>query len=690
MDFGGMIVCRQDRRAAGAGILVGTMDASGIADGRLSISHKGQLDELGSATEFVVTRPPDEIDRWRALLQWATEHEKFLSGQVVVVEDASPDTCLALLALRNRVAGEDFPASWTHYSELWEEGDTEATGEVENSFGALLSALVHAELQNVSSQDPEVRSAALAAAVGKGVAYASGLLSLGLQPDRIPQNLTGAGRDLQKLHREARSRLAYERLAYRQVSRSSARLQLAIHLAGSRRKTLVDAILFSETLFTGVMKHFSRSDPDTFTGRGHALQALYRPALKGSGNDITISTNPAASLDLWALWAELERLEDERWEAFAAKDDGFVRPRGGTDRKLASHDQKIGISSPSHQPWWDDKGRRTLIAAPRSIVHAGAEHPGSLLTWADVKATLWRCYAPTMGLRVADRQDRSEAVKISENSSAVRALRTTLVYGSDISIVDCVRLPGQEDDAILWSPTLSAMFASIVATGGVTIDTLPDPSDFDVMEARGGTIITSEHGVALIELSTTGDFPAQDLRRAASDVAAVVGFARELERSLQSEIRELALASVANEKKGSKRTALRAIYSAKLKARDIWEKFSRVETDSLVRLFRERCELRWQAKARLEMAIAELEELERMIVSASELRANSLLNNIAIYGLPASLAGNFLGGLLLLGESGSFEGFSPAVIIAYVVMTLGLTGLLKWWSMNEASRWRMD
>ncbi|MFN6986402.1 MAG: hypothetical protein ACK4OI_16385, partial [Rhizobium oryzihabitans] len=253
-----------------------------------------------------------------------------------------------------------------------------------------------------------------------------------------------------------------------------------------------------------------------------------------------------------------------------------------------------------------------------------------------------------------------------------------------------VRLPGQEDDAILWSPTLSAMFASIVATGGVTIDSLPDPSDFDVMEARGGTIITSEHGVALIELSTTGDFPAEDLRRAASDVAAVVGFARDLERSLQSEIRELALASVANEKKGSKRTALRAIYSAKLKARDIWEKFSRVETDSLVRLFRERCELRWQAKARLEMAIAELEELERMIVSASELRANSLLNNIAIYGLPASLAGNFLGGLLLFSDSGSFEGLSPAVIVAYLGMATVVAALLKWISTREASNWRID
>lgn len=690
MNFGGTIVCRQDHRACSAGILVGTMDASGIVNGKLSISHKGQGEEFGSATEYVNTRSLDEIEQWREFLQGGIDQETFLSGQVVVVEDASPDTCLALLALRKRMAGEDFPASWTRYSEHWEEGDTEATGEVEHSFGALLSALVHAELQNVSSQDPEVRSAALASAVGKGVVYAWGLVSIGLQPDRIPQNLIGAGRDLQKLHREARSRLAYERLAYRQVSRSSARLQLAIHLAGSRRKTLVDAILFSETLFTGVMKHFSRSDPDTFTGRGYALQALYRPALKGTGNDITISTNPSASLDLWALWAELERLEDERWAVFAETTDGFARPRGGTDRKLVSHDQKIGTSSPSHQPWWDDKGKRTLIAAPRSIIHEGAEYPGSLLTWADVKAALWRCYAPTMGLRVTDRRDRSEAVKISENSSKVRALRTTLVYGSDISIVDCVRLPGQEDDAILWSPTLSAMFASIVATGGVTIDTLPEPSDFDVLEARGGTIITSEHGVALIELSTTGDFPAEDLRRAASDVAAVVGFARDLERSLQSSIRELALASVANEERGSKRAALRDIYSAKLKARDIWEKFSRVETDSLVRQFRERCEVRWQARARLELAIAELEELERMIVSASELRANSLLNSVAIYGLPASLAGNFLGGLLLFSDSGSFEGVSLAVVIAVLSTVILGAVSFRWLSRMEASRWRID
>ncbi|WP_133318294.1 hypothetical protein [Rhizobium deserti] len=593
--------------------------------------------------------------------------------------------------MQSRLIGREFPSLWSSYSELWEEGDTEETGEAEHSFGALLSALVHVELQQASDPSAEVRSDALSTAVRKGMTYASGLISQDLQPSRIPPHLVEAGTGLTRLHREARSRLAYERLAYSQVARSSAKLQLAIHLAGSRRKTLVDAILFSEILFTGAMKHFSRSDPTTFTGRGYALQALHRPALKGTGNDITISTNPASSLDLWALWAELERLEDERWRSFADTPGGFKRPRGNDgDRALVSHDENIGSAMACHQPWWDDKGKRTLIAAPRSVLHDGASFPGSLLTWGDVKAAMWRCYAPTMGLRVSDRKDRATAIKLSDSSANVRALATPLVYGSDTTIIDCVRMPSQGDDAIIWSPTLSAMFAAMLATGEISIDTLPDTSDFDVIEARGGTMIISKHGVALIELSQTSDFPHRELRRAASDVATVVGFARDLERSLQSEIRQLALVSAANENGRSKRSALRAIYSAKLKARDIWERSSRVETDSLVRQFRECCEARWQGRAQLDMVISELEELERMIVSTSELRANALLNKVAIYGLPASLAGNLLGGLLLIGEKGEFNGVAFAVALAYAGSTVAGVAFLFWLVRREASSWRMD
>lgn len=288
MHWDAEIVCRQDGRVGSASVLVGTSDTSGVIEGKISLSHKGKDEVFGSATEYVVSRPAGEIEEWSAVLHIQDKPEQPLRRHIVVVEDASPDTCLALLALQLRLKGEELPWIWSSYSALWEEGDTEATGEAEHSFGALLSALVHVELQKVSDPSAQVRSHALAAAVGKGIAYATGLISRGHEPNQIPVHLAGAGKDLQKLHREARSRLAYERMAYRQVSRTSTKLQLAIHLAGSRRKTLVDAILFSETLFTGAMKHFSRGDPDTFTGRGYAMQALYRPSLKGTGNDMTI------------------------------------------------------------------------------------------------------------------------------------------------------------------------------------------------------------------------------------------------------------------------------------------------------------------------------------------------------------------------------------------------------------------
>lgn len=47
------------------------------------------------------------------------------------------------------------------------------------------------------------------------------------------------------------------------------------------------------------------------------------------------------------------------------------------------------------QPWWDDRGSYTLIAAPRRLPDG---EPGSRLTWQRVLETLGDCYRPDLGL----------------------------------------------------------------------------------------------------------------------------------------------------------------------------------------------------------------------------------------------------------------------------------------------------
>ena len=118
---------------------------------------------------------------------------------------------------------------------------------------------------------------AFTAALTKSVTYIWELIEAQYSPFQIPRTLFEASETLRKLHQQALSRLEYERMAYARLKASAPKLQLAVQLTDTNRKTLVDAILFRETVLTSSMKYFSRTDPNTFTGQGFSIQALYRP-----------------------------------------------------------------------------------------------------------------------------------------------------------------------------------------------------------------------------------------------------------------------------------------------------------------------------------------------------------------------------------------------------------------------------
>ena len=218
-------------------------------------------------------------------------------------------------------------------------------------------------------------------------------------------------------------------------------------------------------------------------------QALYRPAISEVEDEITISTNPSSDLDLFSLWLELEAMEEKKWEAFSLTSEGFPRPRGNDkDRQVASHNLPDAPTLPSHQPWWDEGGNRTLISAPKAVEFEGAKYSGSKLCWADVKQAIWKCYAPTMGLRVRKRGSlRARHKKLHQPTQKTSlACRSKLLEGGDFYLVDLERCDKSKNSTLLWSPTLSAAIASFVADGTSSIDTLAAQNDFDQIEDQSG------------------------------------------------------------------------------------------------------------------------------------------------------------------------------------------------------------
>jgi hypothetical protein len=270
------------------------------------------------------------------------------------------------------------------------------------------------------------------------------------------------------------------------------------------------------------------------------------------------------------------------------------------------------------------------------------------------------------------------------------ALRGPLAEGSGLSIVDAVRFDGHENDVILWSSTLSAACAAFLEYGVATIDNLLPASAFDQIEERGGMIFVTERGAMLIGLSGDEQFPGEELRRAAKDVAQTVACAARLETAIRDKIRKLVETAITGGADDVRRPALKEIYLAKLSAREGWDIAKRTETDNLVRRFRALCEERWQAKQRIDAALAEIAELEAMVRSSSEVRANTILNKLAVYGFPLSVFGNLLGGLLIVDQSGKFSAVSIAVPIAYIVLVGIGIGALSLVSRRESRLWHID
>ena len=631
----------------------------------LVLNHKAAGANDGSSARFVVRQSDDTIAQWRDAMGLAQDTSSPFSNVIIVTEDASLDTCLALVALHRRLLGKTTPGQWVQYVADWEAGKVLAAGPPTQSAGSLHSALVHARF------DRDAGVLRIGEALQEGVAYLSALIDAGVDPALVPENLPIA------LHALASSRLATEKQRYRRLRESFPQLQLAVPIVGANRRRIVDVALVTETTPTGALKAFLRSDPDSFTGDGFGMFALHRPSVTGIGPDavlheeISVSVDPQSGLNLEQLWGYLEKREEEAWT-----NSGSIRPRDNPRnlQSFAKPGAKVSADiKPSNEPWWDDNGRYTLIAGPRPVAPGV---PGSKLSWHDFLAALWRLYAPGREIKVRRRLSKSNE-DLALMSDTPLALRDPESIGSDRVFIDLMKSPGDEQEPITWTPTLSRSLAAFTFNGPISIDRLPDDDDFDILHARGGVVVVTPTGIVLFEHTPRLGFPAEALRKAATEAANQLASAVRLESRLEGA--EAAVEAAIG--KGSSRTrqeALAQIYRIMLEALPEPRAKHVAEPDPFVRNVREKIERRWGSAARFRHVADTAQALETMVVSSSNVRKDTLLTRVAIYGLPAAVFGNVLGvAFNNVGLPTGVFGVSWSAVAWYLGLTIATTILLK-------------
>ena len=382
-------------------LLIGVGEAGGAdADACVVLNPKSLCVAKGSrpfrsVSELVSNASEQDLQRWR---------HAFPDGSAgirrLVVEDASPDTCLAILLFGAQIdagvaapghhAGKPGPGeegapsclerlerlkAWVDYITQWELGHYPDRDETfAQSAACQLSALAHGHL----AQRPPDHAGALRACLTLLDAYVA-LNDAGFDarpPEGLPEFV------------QSQSLLAFEQQHYRLAVRDGVTTQLMLPVRGSSRRLLVDALIVRDAEMGGLLKTFCRNDRlGSPSGRGFALLAMHRPALAGSGNDMVISVDPRVGVTLEPLWTLLEQREDEAWGAARPRDN----PRPGIARYTDPDTGRPARDAPN-QPWYDEAGRFTLLAAPKALADGQA---GTRLSWADdVLPLLWQAFVP--------------------------------------------------------------------------------------------------------------------------------------------------------------------------------------------------------------------------------------------------------------------------------------------------------
>ena len=281
----------------------------------------------------------------------------------IFIEDYSVDTVLSVWIFLQKIRQKSLPENirvWIDYASQWEQGDTSTTGKAFESYGCLQNALA------LSLYDLDAKGI-----LDKSLFFLDYLIDKKFDPSHIPNDIDISlyDRAYQSLQKE------YER--YRQILEQSKIEKLMVPYRGSSETREVSAIFIEAQIPTSIQKVFLRNDEtNSPTKDGFALIALYNPASAGTGNDIVISVDPQKGIWLRDLWAALEQEEDRLWKGKRPND---------VPRSMVSYPDNNG----PNEPWWDDMGNYTLIAAPKMT----GNNYGRRVSWKTVKQLIGQLYS---------------------------------------------------------------------------------------------------------------------------------------------------------------------------------------------------------------------------------------------------------------------------------------------------------
>jgi len=282
----------------------------------------------------------------------------------IYIEDFSVDTVIALWIFLTKVLHHELPdniTTWINYANQWEQGNTSSTGKPFTSYGCLQNALAH----SMGKKSP--KEIMLASFI-----FLEYLVNNEIAPASIPaldlDEYAMANKTLEEIYKK-----------YRILVNKSEVEKLCIPSPEEENCVEVSAVFIEEPIVSSIIKVFLRHDEKSPTKDGYALMAVYNEKAKGTGNDIVISVDPSKHIYLKSLWNALEKEENRLWNGKRPKD---------MPRPLISYPDNNG----PNEPWWDDMGKYTLIAAPKMV---GGEY-GRRVSWKRVKELVKELYVKGM------------------------------------------------------------------------------------------------------------------------------------------------------------------------------------------------------------------------------------------------------------------------------------------------------
>jgi hypothetical protein len=456
------------------------------------LNHKGfRAGRFTSVSQFVHSAPNQLWANWRRRVASTSN----VDG--LIVEDYSLDTCFAWLLFCARlerrpvstVEGFD-EGAWVDYVTAWEEGRF-VDASIDTSPACLFTALSHALLP---PSDADAKPG-----FERCLEFLQDIVDSCPEPpvDGLPRNCSP------ELQRQAAAQVTFDRQQYTAALHRGQRFQLLIpsDLAGpgAQRLLFVDALAMDEVDATGILKVAARNDREnTWTKGGFGLLALYRPSQVHTGDDMTVSVDPAKGLTLKALWQRLEEMEDERW--------GKDRPRD-KPRELESYRNADGSMKPGapNQPWYDEGGKFTLIGAPKEN--------GTRLDWyKDVLPTVWDLYF-LQGVR-----RRLKFVPQAKSSAKnVHVASWQPATAADGDEADTLQLLPETPSFRAWLGACSQRERE----GDVSSPTqLPKADAFEVVPHANGYSVVTREGVSIFFWSAPSD---RNLVTVAETLANAVG-----------------------------------------------------------------------------------------------------------------------------------------------------------------------